>query len=209
MPKISLLLFLMISLSVFSQEEFILIENPNEVSKKIEQHSASVFSIKSDFTQQKHLSILEETLESTGNFIFKKTDNVKWQYATPFDYTIIVANGKFIIDNEGSTSEFDLNSNEIFKQINKMIVTAISGNFIGNNDFSVVFKENEKYYLAQLSPVEETVAEMLESINIYFSKESLSVEKVKFVEPGSDYTLIVFENQKENAKIDDSEFSVE
>ena len=29
------------------------------------------------------------------------------------------------------------------------------------------------------------------------------------VEPGSDYTLIVFENQKENVKIDDSEFRVQ
>lgn len=209
MRKISLLLFLAISLSAFSQEEFILLEDPDEISKKIEQHSANVSSIKSDFVQQKHLSILEETLESKGNFLFKKTDKVKWQYSSPFDYTIIVANGKFIIDNEGNTSEFNLSSNEIFRQINKMIVTAISGNFIGNNDFSVVFKESKNHYLAQLKPVEETVAEMLESINIYFNKGNLKVEKVKFVEPGNDYTLIIFENQKENVEIDESEFRVE
>jgi outer membrane lipoprotein-sorting protein len=206
MRIVSLVVFIFVSFAVFAQDDFITVGNPAELSGKIEQASAKVSSIKSGFVQQKHLSILEETLESKGNFLFKKENNVKWQYYEPFSYTIIVANAKYIIDNEGRTNVFDVNSNEMFRQINKMIVTAISGYFVGSSDFDLSLKQNSNLYLAMLKPVEESVSQMLESINIYFDKESLSVVKIKFVEPGGDYTLIVFKNRQENIEIPDDAF---
>jgi len=206
MRIVSLAVFVLLSFSVFSQSDFTLVENPDDLSSKIEQASEKVLSIKSDFVQQKHLSILEETLESRGRFLFKKENKVKWQYYSPFSYTIIVANGKFIIDNEGRTNEFDVNSNEVFRQINKMIVTAISGNFVGSEEFALVLKQSDDFYLALLKPVESHVSQMLESINIYFDKETISVVKIKFVEPGGDFTSIVFENRQENIEIPDAEF---
>ena len=206
MRIVSLVVFVFVSFTVFSQNDFTLVENPKELSGKIEQASEKVSSIKSGFVQQKHLSILEETLVSKGRFLFKKENKVKWQYYEPFSYTIIVANGKFIIDNEGHTNVFDVNSNEMFRQINKMIVTAISGDFVGSNDFDLTLKKNKNFYLAMLKPVEDYVSQMLESINIYFDKEDLAVVKIKFVEPGGDYTLIVFENRQENIEIPDDAF---
>lgn len=185
-----------------------MVDNTEPLNKAIKENSLKVFSIKSDFKQHKVLSMLEETLVSEGNFLYKKEDQVKWQYTSPFEYTIVISNGKFQINNEGCISEFDMNSNEMFKQINNMIITAISGDFIDNKEFSVKFKENNNYYIAQLSPTEKTVAEMLSSINIYFTKEDLNVEKVKFVEPGDDYTLIIFKNRQQNIQIKDSEFQI-
>lgn len=208
MRIISSIIFFFILFSAFSQNNFVLVNDVESLNKAIKENSLKVTSIKSDFEQHKVLSMLEETLISEGNFLYKKENNVKWQYTSPFEYTIIIANGKFMINNEGRISEFDLNSNEMFRQINNMIITAISGDFIDNDDFSVIFKENNNFYLAELVPVEETVFEMLEAINIYFSKENLGVEKVKFIEPGDDYTLIVFKNREQNITLNDNEFQI-
>ena len=208
MRIISAITFFFVLFSASAQEDFVVVDNIDQINKTIQENTQKVFSIKSDFTQHKNLSMLEETLISKGSFLFKKEDNVRWQYTSPFEYTIVVSNGKFQINNEGSISEFDMNSNEMFSQINNMIVTAISGDFIDNEDFTVIFKENNNFYLAELSPTEQYVAEMLKSINIYFHKEFFSVEKVKFVEAGDDYTLIIFENRQENIQINDDEFLV-
>lgn len=208
MRIISSIIFFFILFSAYSQNNFVLVNDVESLNKAIKENSLKVTSIKSDFEQHKVLSMLEETLISEGNFLYKKENNVKWQYTSPFEYTIIIANGKFMINNEGRISEFDLNSNEMFRQINNMIITAISGDFIDNDDFSVIFKENNNFYLAELVPVEETVSEMLEAINIYFSKENLGVEKVKFIEPGDDYTLIVFKNREQNITLNDNEFQI-
>lgn len=208
MRIISSIIFFFILFSAYSQNNFVLVNDVESLNKAIKENSLKVTSIKSDFEQHKVLSMLEETLISEGNFLYKKENNVKWQYTSPFEYTIIIANGKFMINNEGRISEFDLNSNEIFRQINNMIITAISGDFIDNDDFSVIFKENNNFYLAELMPVEETVSEMLEAINIYFNKKNLGVEKVKFIEPGDDYTLIVFKNREQNITFNNNEFQI-
>lgn len=208
MRIISSIIFLFILFSGYSQNNFVLVNDVESLNKAFKENSLKVRSIKSDFEQHKVLSMLEETLISEGNFLYKKENNVKWQYTSPYEYTIIIANGKFMINNEGRISEFDLNSNEMFRQINNMIITAISGDFIDNDDFSVIFKENNNFYLAELMPVEETVSEMLETINIYFNKKNLSVKKVKFIEPGDDYTLIVFKNRQQNIKLNDNEFQI-
>lgn len=208
MRIISSIIFFFILFSAYSQNNFVLVNDIESLNKAIKENSLKVTSIKSDFEQHKVLSMLEETLISEGNFLYKKENNVKWQYTSPFEYTIIIANGKFMINNEGRISEFDLNSNEMFRQINNMIITAISGDFIDNDDFSVIFKENSNFYLAELMPVEETVSEMLEAINIYFNKKNLGVEKVKFIEPGDDYTLIVFKNREQNITLNNKEFQI-
>lgn len=208
MRIISSIILLLLIFSATAQENFVAVDDVEPINNAIKENSLKVFSIESDFEQHKVLSMLEETLVSDGNFLYKKEDNVKWQYTSPFNYTIIISNGKFQINNEGSISEFDMNSNEMFKQINNMIITAISGNFIDNEEFKVTFKENDLFYLAELTPIEDTVAEMLESINIYFNRADLSVQKVKFIEPGDDYTLIVFKNRKQNIQINDSEFQI-
>lgn len=208
MRIISSIIFFFILFSAYSQNNFVLVNDVESLNKAIKENSLKVTSIKSDFEQHKVLSMLEETLISEGNFLYKKENNVKWQYTSPFEYTIIIANGKFMINNEGRISEFDLNSNEMFRQINNMIITAISGDFIDNDDFSVIFKENNNFYLAELMPVEETVSEMLEAINIYFNKKNLGVEKVKFIEPGDDYTLIVFKNREQNITFNNNEFQI-
>jgi outer membrane lipoprotein carrier protein len=184
------------------------IENVIDLNNAIKENSEKVFSIKSDFIQQKNLSMLEETLESTGNFLYKKENMVKWHYSSPFEYTIVVANGKFQINNEGKISEFDLNSNEMFRQINSMIVTAISGNFINNPNFKVEFYENNEFYKAKLIPKETVVADMLSAISIFFDKDNFNVQKVKFLEPGEDFTLITFINRKQNTDVKLKDFNI-
>ncbi|PLX03466.1 MAG: hypothetical protein C0595_07080 [Marinilabiliales bacterium] len=209
MRKISILI-LILSFVGFAgaQTDLIRIEDDTELKTSIKEHSALLKSIKSNFIQEKHLSMLEEVVISKGKFLFKKEDNIRWEYDTPFEYTIIVSEGKFLIDNEGKISEFDINSNPMFKQISNIIVMAVSGDFVDNNQFNVEFFQNSKFYLAKLQAVNEQVSQMLSGIYIYFDKESLNVVQVKFLEPGDDFTLIKFHEYQQNIDLTNSDFQL-
>ncbi len=175
---------------------------------KLSSHTNSTNSIESNFIQEKHLWMLDEVVISEGEFLFKKENSVKWQYNTPVEYTIIIHNGKFTIVNNNKVNEFSIDSNPLFREINKMIVTAIRGDFIDNPDFDAEFFEDQDSYLASLTPTKNQVSSMLESIEIYFNKQNMQVEQVIFREPGDDYTLITFKNKILNSDLSDDRFLI-
>ncbi|MEJ2594574.1 MAG: hypothetical protein P8100_05485 [bacterium] len=125
------------------------------------------------------------------------------------NYAIIVNGSAFTINNDGKISAFDADSNPLFREINQMIMIAISGNFVDNKDFIPVFFENESMVLVRLTPVNELLVNILTGIEIYFSKPSLQVEMMRFIEPEGDFTRTVFTNREENTDIPDGKFHVE
>lgn len=202
--------FIVLFFEVFSQknEEFFKAENIAEIKQKITNTSAEINSLSSNFTQEKHLTMMEEILISKGNFQYKKENMVRWTYTQPIDYAIILNENHFVILNDGKASSFDISSSKMFSEINQMIVMAIKGNFLESKEFSSEFFENTQFYKIALSPLNGQVAKMLINIEIYFNKSDMSVQKVKFIEPGDDFTLIIFSERKLNSDIPDNIFTL-
>jgi len=185
------------------------VEDVVSFKNKLRETSAKTQSISSEFTQEKHLTMMEEVLVSRGRFLFKKKNKVRWEYFEPIVYAIIINQNRFIINNDGKISEFDTESNKLFKEINNMIVMAIQGNFVDDPEFTASFYQNDNNYLAVLIPENELLGDILAEIKIYFSKQDIAVSEVKFIEPGDDFTKITFINRKANIEIDDDEFSAQ
>ncbi|MCF6170475.1 MAG: outer membrane lipoprotein carrier protein LolA [Bacteroidales bacterium] len=211
MKKHRIFVFLFCLTSALTAQQagsFTRVQDAETLKTEIKDVSENTSSIQSDFIQEKHLTMLKEVLISNGRFLFRKENDVRWEYLSPIDYTIVIYNGKFTIRDGKKINEFDISSNALFQQINKMIVTAIRGDFVDNPEFESSFFASNKQYLVRLKSVNEQVAEMLTGIEIYFNRETLAVEEVKFVEPGEDYTLIVFKNRKLNIELTDKQFEL-
>lgn len=204
-------LFIIIGLSSFQkeQDDFHPIEDIDSFIEKIDLYAAETNTIKSNFTQEKHLTMLEEVLVSEGHFIFQKENNVLWEYKKPIDYAIIVFEGQFTIRDGNKVNAFDIQSNRMFREINNMIITSVSGNFLDNPDFKSTYFENNTFYLVKLSPLKQEVKNMLSTIEIYFNKNDISVSEVKFIEPGDDFTLIQFSETEFNEPVSKQVFKVE
>ncbi len=204
------LLFLLFSSGLIAQQtdSFSPMQDVEALKAEIKKVSENTQSIQSDFIQEKHLSMLEEVIVSRGHFLFRKENDVRWEYSSPINYAIVIYDGKFRIKNDEKISEFDIRSNALFQQINKMIVTAIRGDFVDNPEFEASFFESGKQYRVNLKALNKQVAEMLAGIEIFFSKETLAVERVMFIEPGEDYTNIIFNNRKVNIEITDKQFEL-
>jgi outer membrane lipoprotein-sorting protein len=185
------------------------LEGEDKIKNGIRETSYNTQSIAADFLQEKHLTMMEEIIISKGKFQFKKENNVRWEYTEPIVYAIIIRDEHFIINNDGKISEYNTESNRLFKEINNMIVMAIQGNFVDDPEFQVTFFENEKNILASLIPENDLLENILSTIEIYFDKKDLSVVSVKFIEPGDDFTFITFVNRQMNIEIPDEQFTAQ
>lgn len=195
--------------SIAQDESYQAVSDLQAVKEQLRTNSESTTSVSSNFIQEKHLTMMDEVLISEGRFLFKKENKVRWEYTDPINYAIIINGNKFTINNDGKISEFDAESNTLFKEVNKMIVMAIQGNFIDNPDYDARFFENDKYILAVLQPNNKMLENILVSIEVYFSRMDNNVEMVKFIESGDDFTKTVFKNRKVNIDISDEHFNAQ
>ncbi|MBC8485136.1 MAG: outer membrane lipoprotein carrier protein LolA [Bacteroidetes bacterium] len=208
--KLSFVLFVLVfyCLSSFSQSSFKAIKDISLFKSNLAEMTEKTNTIKSDFIQEKNLSFLSEKIISKGLFYFKKESKIRWQYTEPFDYLIIINDDKIYIKDEDRESKYDMASNKIFKEINKIISGCVQGDILNNDkEYKIEYYENDNFYYVKLTPYSEKMKEFLSNINIYFDKKDFSVSKLEMIELSGDYTIIEFINKKLNEEIPDKEFN--
>lgn len=208
--EILILVFIAMVLNVFSQDalKFKPVDNLKEIEQKLNDNSLKINTIKSDFVQEKHLEFLEDTIITNGKFWFKKENSLRWEYTSPYIYTIVINSGKFIIKDDDKVSEFDINSNKAFEEVNNLILSSVKGSLLEEDKFDIVAFKNTNTYLIALTPKDENMREVLNKIELYFDAATLDVLRVKMIENEQDYTVISFINKKYNENIPDNTFIV-
>lgn len=175
---------------------------------KLQKASETTNTIQSDFHQEKHLDIISEVVLSNGTFVFKKENNLRWQYTDPFDYIIVINGKEMLIKDENKVSKYDMESNKIFSQINQMMIGTVNGDILNNKDFKFEYFENSEEYFVKMTPQKIEMTEFLAGINIFLSKKDLSVNRILMNESSSDYTEIQFLNKRINAPVKDDLFKL-
>ena len=165
-------------------------------------------SIKSDFTQDKNLSMLSEKITSKGNFWFKKDSRVRMEYNQPFKYLMILNKDKVYVKDGAKESKVSTKSNKMFQQINKIMIDCMQGSMLDNTDFKTRVFENKTTALVELTPVSKGMKEMFKSINVVVDKKDFSVTSIQMLELSGDNTIMRFTNKELNAAIADNLFDI-
>jgi outer membrane lipoprotein-sorting protein len=201
-------LFLAGMVSYGQKDTFKKVTDPKEVELKLVKASASMNTIISDFVQEKHLEYLSVVIESKGKFWFKKPGILRWEYTDPYKYLIVINQGKIIIRDEGKKNEFDVNSNKAFQELNNIIVNSVNGTLISSEKYNYEILESKESWLVKLFPKDPQMKKVMSSIELYFLKTDMSVNRIKMVESDQDYTVITLRNKKFNDTIPASVFTV-
>lgn len=200
-----ILYFLVIPFIGFSQS-FKDVKDTLALKVKIESMSKATNSIESDFIQEKNLSMLSEKIISKGHFVFKKDNLLRWEYASPSKYLIIINKEKIMIKDEKKTSKYDMNSNKVFKEINDIMLSCVQGTIFKSKKFKTQYYENEKFYKLELWPQDKNMKNAFKKINLYFDKNVTSVSKIEMIESSDDITLLDFSNKKTNVPVAETLF---
>lgn len=176
------------------------------IRQKVNEVASKTNSINTEFIQEKNLTFLDEKITSKGILLYKKPDMLRLEYTSPYNYLIIINNGKLLIKSEDSEVKVDLESSKMFNEINDLIINSIQGKILNMPDLTTVFYEGTDSYFIQLIPEQEELKKYIMSIELFISKKDYTVTDFKVIELSGDYTLIKFVNKKINEEIPDSRF---
>ena len=205
MNKIIIILFLLIHVA-FAQE-FSVVENPEVVQNKIISTSESIQTLRASFSQEKYMSILDNPFVSEGNFFYKQTNKVRWEYLEPFIYTVILRDGHVKIRDGEDVENYNLGNNTIFREINDIISGMMNGKMLEDKSFSTTLYENTREYKAVLIPQVPSMRKFIDEVHLYFDKNSKLVVKVEMMEKGGDKTVIILTDYQVNTPIAENVFT--
>lgn len=184
---------------------FLTAQNSN-VMQQIKSGAQKINSVDADFEQTKSISFIDEQLISDGKFWFSRPDKMRWEYQKPFFYSIIINGDNITIIDNKKESRFDAASNAMFRQIKLVIMNMVNGKMFDDPNYQATLKQQNNYYIVHFETVNDAMKEYISSIDLYFTKKTYLMEKIKMNEASGDNTLIVFKNQKINQPLKDDIF---
>lgn len=173
---------------------------------KVKAQASKMNTLLSDFTQYKHLDFLSNDIITSGKLAFKSPDMVKWEYTTPFKYSVLFKDETLFINDEGKKSNVDIGSNKMFKQLNTLIISSVKGDLFDDNEFDMVYFKKEANSEVHFNPKDKEFSKYIKAFHITFNDEGHVVE-LKMIEPSEDYTRIVFNNRSVNTPLSDAIFT--
>jgi len=173
----------------------------------VQKNAKQTQTIVSDFVQTKEMEFLNDVAESKGKLIFKSPDKIRWEYISPYPYTVIFKEDKLFVNDDGKKSDMDLSSNKMFRSFNKLIIGSIQGDMFDEEAFDISYFKTEENYMVNFITKEKGIRKFIASFQLTFDKNTSEVLQVKMTEPSGDFTTIVFKNRKENTSVLDSVFS--
>jgi len=204
---ITLVLIIGAFLSSTAQEKPMSTSEIQSFKNNVKVSAKSITSIKSDFTQYKHLDILSNDIETNGQMVFKSPNLVKWQYTKPFSYSVIFKGEQLLINDNGTKSNVDIGSSKLFKNLNELIVNSIKGDMFIEEDFNISYLKSDNYYKAIFIPKEKAISSYIAQFELLFNKNKTQVFEVKMIEPSQDFTRIVFKNRVLNTPVSNAVFT--
>ena len=208
MRKLLFIVFLFWSSSIIAQHAgYSPVADTATFKKQFAAASQQINTIKSDFIQDKNLSMLSEKITSKGKFWFKKENMVRMEYTQPFQYLMILNKNDIYIKDGQKENRISTKSNKLFQQINQIMVDCVRGTAFSNKDFSVKVFQNTSNYLIEMSPVNKTLKEMFKNIHVTVDKKQYAVNAIEMLETSGDNTTITFTNKEINTKVPDALFT--
>ena len=177
-----------------------------QLQEKVKVLSSTTKTISSDFVQYKHLDFLDNDIETAGKLVFKTPDLIKWEYVSPFKYSVVFKNGKLYINDEGKKSDIDLGSNKMFDQLNKLIINSVKGDMFDETKFKITYYKTGKNSLVYFEPKDQKLVKYIKAFHITFNEKG-DVTEVKMIEHSGDYSKIVFSNKVLNKPLEDALFT--
>ena len=169
MRDLFILFLLFISNSSFSQG--------TTIEEALKDHFTRLNSIECKYQQEKHLSILNEPLISTGIFKYEKEGNIRWEQQTPFREV-------YLINRESE--------NVLDKYVQQFILSILKGSILNDKRFEVIYSENEKSYIALVIPVKGSVKHKINQIKLTFNQEVIALIQLEIISKNGDLSRINF-----------------
>ncbi|MCF8036542.1 MAG: outer membrane lipoprotein carrier protein LolA [Desulfobacteraceae bacterium] len=164
-----------------------------------------VESIQADFTQEKHLEMLDQPLISKGALYFQAPRSLRWEYSRPVRSVLLMHNNeirRYVRTDSGMKAQKS-RSLEAMRVFLGEICMWMQGEFDANPDLEARMKSDRRVVL---TPKDPAMAEVIERIELRLTDTPGVIDAVAIHESSTSYTNIRFHDTKINAGIESAVF---
>ncbi|TRO66422.1 LolA family protein [Christiangramia sabulilitoris] len=199
-------LILLCGFSFYAQTSDLSSSEKQAFKANVIEKSNDIKSFSADFSQKRHMKMMEGNPESRGKVYYQSPNTLKWEYLSPYQYQLLFKESKLFIVEEGHLSEVDLASNKLFDKMGEMVAGSMNGQILkAEKDFEINYHYAENGVRAIIIPRDPNLKNMFSEIWINFNTDHL-IRSVKLIDPSGDFTEISMKNIKINQPIPPSVF---
>lgn len=171
--------------------------------------NTGVETIRCDFTQVKHNTMLAQDAESSGVFYFERPGKLALLYDNPAGDRIVMGQTDFLIVAGGSRSVVKIAANPLFLQMQQVFTACFSGD-IGALSSDGVFRCEKELgrYTVEIIPESKRARRYISKIVLVFSIKDMLLDELRMDEAPDNFTLYRFTNKQTNLPVPDSCFDV-
>lgn len=185
-------------------------ETVAECLKRIETSQKDHKDFTGKFKQEKHIMLFDEIIESSGRFVFRKPNNVRWEYEKPHQSILVISSdgGQKWTETTKKVEKFKLSDDRGLDAVVKQLFTWFKGEFTKlGDDYDVEIAERSPTKL-KMTPKKDIVKKFIAGIEVEFTEKDAAIASVKITEPGDDYVLYTFSDTKLDSGVKDEEFEI-
>jgi len=205
MKRLLILLFVLVSvhLSLMAQQ------NEAQIRQAITQAASTMKTMQCDFTQTKHLKMLNDKMTSKGRMYYQQTNRLRWEYTSPYSYTFILNDDKVLLKNAQRNDVIDVNKNKLFREIARIMMNSVVGTSLTDDkSFKSTIATNGSEWTASLLPQRKDLKQLFQKIILHFNRTNAMVKQVELIERNGDKTVIELNNIRTNEKISADMFTI-
>jgi outer membrane lipoprotein-sorting protein len=163
-------------------------------------------SIKGSIRQEKSFAFLEDKLVSTGYFVYKKDNRLRWQFNSPIEYIILIKDNAMRLREAGEEKQYK-GVNKILRQVREIILGCIDGSIIDNPNYKAAFFGNASSIKLEMQPKDRQLKEFIQRIEVEFAKEGTRLRSVMLTDPSGDVTHIHFSDIRTGQTVNEAVFT--
>ena len=179
-----------------------------KIFSEIAAAASKVDTLSSDFTQEKHLSMLDKVLVSKGRFYYKRDNRLRWELNDPVVSGFAV-NGDYAARWDGQTEiqqTFNVNRVPFIKIFSDQVFSWAKADFKRLQKQYHIQVLSEEPVDLKLNPKFDREKKFLDHLRIVFAANAGHVRTVEVHEPDGDFTTIRFFNTEINSPLPDGLF---
>jgi len=165
-----------------------------------------VTSFSSKFTQERHLALFAKPVIFHGRLTIVRPEKLRWEFTDPVPSILVFNGGKGLrCSDQSPPVHFELASDPVMKTVAEQLWLWLGG------DYS---KIGERYLMEMkgagslvITPKEKSIGEYIAAVHIDFNKETKQPTQVDIIEPGGDFTRIIFNSYTLNTELPDVLFT--
>ena len=178
-----------------------------EVMTSLTEAASSRKTMQCRFVQSKTMAMLAEPSVSEGTMHFASPDRLRWEYATPYAFALVVNGERIVKVTDGNTEVLEGNAGRMYQGIVSMIMGSASGKkMFDATVFDIALFDDDAYWKAEMTPKRRDMKRMFSQLVFRFDKKTNGISRVEFNGSNGDITSIRFEEIKLNGAIGEDKF---